>query len=66
MCRYLDSIYVKFTNYLFNYDKLRPPLPLTYILITGHVKPCELAVVLCEILINNVPLFYHTLYTDAE
>ncbi len=34
MCRDLVSIYEKFkksdrTNYLFNYDKLRPPLPLT-------------------------------------
>ncbi len=36
MCRYLASIYGKFTkwdrtNYLFNYDKLKPPLPLTYL-----------------------------------
>ncbi len=37
MSRYLVSIYGKFTkldrtNYLFNYDKLRPPLPLSYVL----------------------------------
>ncbi len=33
------------TNYLFNYDKLRPPLPLTDCII-GHVNLCGLAVAL--------------------
>ncbi len=54
MCRYLVSIYVKFTkwvrtNYLFDYDKLRPPLPLKCII--AHVNLCGLAMVLCDIII---------------